>query len=448
MKVAPQAVERNGRFEGHDALGLPAAARAVHDLLIDADLLPAVQREERKGVIELAQAGDAASERMLGEWIADILHDTGIRIQGMQGEVADQARILFDRLFGLDVLGSLYRQPGVDEIRCNNYRQIYYQERGQNKRAGQLRFAREEDLENLIRRLILHDGRSISRSDPVVESQRLDGTRITATVPPFTRQATLVLRRHGTFHLTPESIVASGMVDQRLLTLLAALVRGRANIVISGATSSGKSSLLRFLVRYFHPLLRIVTLENVWELNLDEAYPDRDVVAVQEVPGRLSMQEAFRHVLRQTPNVIIVGEARAAEADEMVKACLRGHDGTMGTVHFVGAREAIRGIARMIVIDGRKPAPLELQELEVAEALDVVVQMRGDPENTGRRIVEDVSEVIVDGQQIRLHSLCRWEPVSPDHWWEGSWEFPCEPSARLQAKMARYGVVLDAAALA
>lgn len=431
-----------------NSLDLPTAAREVHELLIDTNLLTPAQREERKHTIELAQAGEPVSELTLRELMRQILDETGIRVRGVEGDLAEHVGVLFDRLFGLDVLGPLYRQPGVDEIRCNNYRQIYYQERGQNKRAAGLRFVSAEDLENLIRRLILHDGRSISRSDPVVESQRLDGARITATVPPFTRQATLVLRRHGTFHLTPESIVASGMVDERLLELLAALVRGRANIVISGATSSGKSSLLRFLVRYFHPSLRIVTLENVWELNLDEAYPDRDVVAVQEVPGRLSMQDAFRHVLRQTPNVIIVGEARAAEADEMVKACLRGHDGTMGTVHFVGAREAIRGIARMIVIDGRKPAPLELQELEVAEALDVVVQMRGDPENTGRRIVEEVNEVVVEDGQIRLRSLCRWEPDSADHWWEGRWQFPCEPGPRLRAKLARYGVVPDVAVLA
>src|SRR5690606_18258294 len=135
--------------------------------------------------------------------------------------------------------------------------------------------------------------------------------------------------KHGTMDMTEETLVASRTVDRRLLGLLATLVRGRANLLISGATDTGKTSLLRFLVRYFHPKLRIVTLENRFELNLDEHYPDRDVVALQEGDGRIDMQRAFRHVLRYTPNVIIVGEARGAEADEMVKACLRGHDGTM-----------------------------------------------------------------------------------------------------------------------
>lgn len=428
-------------MRGTTVLPLPEAARAVHDLITDPSLLTAAEMDARKRDIELAQAGDPASEARLVETIRDILADTGIRVTGTDGTVEDHAQMICDRLFGLDVLGPLYRTPGVDEIRCNRYDRIYYQERGRNRAAHGLKFLDPEDLENLIRRLIMHDGRSVSRAEPVVESQRLDGTRITATVPPFTRYPTLVLRKHGTFDLTPDSIVESGMVSRRLLDLLITLVRGRANILISGATSSGKTSLLRFLVRYLNPALRIVTLENRFELNLDQAYPDRDIVAIQEVPGRISMQEAFRHILRQTPNVIIVGEARGGEADEMIKACLRGHDGTMGTVHFVGVREAIRGMARMIVIDGGKPAPLELQELEIADAIDVVVQMRGDPEGSGRRIVEQVTEVWTEGQEIQFSDLCRWEP-DPSDWWKGTWTFPNGPSPRLTAKLARYGVML------
>lgn len=430
------------RLRGASLLPLPQAASAVHDLLTDKDVVAKEEVERRKRLIELAQGGHPESEAALLRLIAEVLEETAIRVDGISGGVEAHARVICDRLFGLDVLGPLYRAPGVDEIRVNRWDRIYYQEHGRNTVAEGLRFHAPEDLENLIRRLILHTGKAIDQSNPVVESQRLDGTRITATLPPFSHHPTLVLRRHGTFTLTPETVVASGMVNEALLRLLAALVRGRANLLISGATGSGKTSLLRFLVRYLHPKLRIVTLETHWELGLDEAYPDRDIVALQEVPGRISMQEAFRHILRQTPNVIIVGEARGGEADETVKACVRGHDGTMATGHFTGVREAIRGMARLIVIDGGKPVPLELQEIEVAEAFDVVVQMRGDPEGTGRRIVEQVTEVWVERGEIQFRDLCRWQPGAED-WWQGTWVFPNAPTPRLRAKLARYGVVWD-----
>lgn len=420
------------------------AARLVHRFLTHPEVSLGGGPSQRQVLMERAQAGAPEAESQMLTLVRQALAELQLEvIVPAPGGETDPAQAVFDHLFGLGVLGPLYRRPGVDEIRCNNWRQIYYQERGQNRRAEGLAFASEEELENLIRRLILHEGRSISRMEPVVEAQRLDGTRISATLPPLTRHATLVLRRHGSFELTPETVVASGMMNKRLLDLLAALVRGRANILISGATGSGKTSLLRFLVRYLHPRLRIVTLETTFELELGAAYPDRDIVAMQEVPGRISMQDAFRYILRQTPQVIIVGEARGAEASEMIKAMVRGHDGTMGTAHFTGVREAIRGLARMIALEGGHPVPLQLQELEVAEALDVVVQMRGDPEGTGRRMVEQVSEVWVEDGEVRFRDLCVWVPRSPHNWWDGDWEFPNGPGPKLARKLARYGVVLD-----
>lgn len=418
--------------------------RAIHDLIIDPKVHSSDELQKRKAAINAAMAGSPAAEAAVVGWIQDILRETDlISEMPARPETGEAAQAAFDFLFGLDVLGPLYRAPGVEEIRVNRFDRIFYQQGGVNRRAPGLRFSDEAALENLLRRLILHDGRSISRSEPVVESQREDGARVTATVPPFSKHATLILRKHGTIELSEETLIAAGTVNRPLIRLLAALVAGRANILISGATDTGKTSLLRFLVRYFNPRLRIVTLETRFELNLADHYPDRDIVALQEVDGRIDMQTAFRHILRYTPNVIIVGEARGGEADEMVKACLRGHDGTMGTVHTSGVEEAIRGLARMIVIEGRKQVPLDVQELEVAEAFDVVVQMRADPERTGRRMVEQVSEVMIQDGKIMFRDLCRWAP-SPDDWWIGDWEFPNQPSPRLQEKLWRSGVLWPA----
>lgn len=436
--VAPQQVRRG-------PLPVATAAPLVHKFLTRADVGLGGGLERRQRLMEDAQAGDQSAEADLLPLIRQALEDLELEVVvPAAGGETDPAQAVFDHLFGVGVLGPLYRRPGVDEIRCNRFDRIYFQERGRNRQADGVAFASPDDLEVVMRRLILHEGKSISRTEPVVEAQRRDGSRVTAALPPFTQEATLVLRRHGTFPLTEETVVSSGMMCEQLLRLLSALVRGRVNILISGPTSSGKTSLLRFLVRYLHPRLRILTLETTFELNLWEMYPERDIVAVQEVPGRISMEQAFRYVLRQTPQVIIVGEARGAEAAEMIKAMVRGHDGTIGTAHFTNVSEAVRGLARMIALEGGKPVPLQLQELEVASALDIIVQMRGDPEGSGRRMVEQVTEVWVEGGEVRMRDLCVWRPRSPENWWNGGWEFPNPPGPKLTGKLARYGVVLDA----
>lgn len=397
-----------------------------------------------RSLLERAQAGDPAAVQKAEELVAEILRRYGAGVEGMDTETA--AHRIYAVSWGLDVLEDLYRDPEVDEIQVNRYNQVFVVRRGKNERCA-CSFENEEHVKRVIARLLLHDrGVALTSSTPAVESVRLDGTRITATCPDETPYCTLVLRKHDTFKMTPENLYRAGTLNKELLDVLARLVQGRANILISGGTGSGKTSLLRFLVRYLPEELRIVTLETDRELRLAQFYPERNIVEFAEHReiGR-SMREQFRTTLRYSPDVIIVGEIRGkGEAVEAIKACTRGHSGSMATIHFSSPEEAVEGAAKMMLEEGLN-LPLELAVTWVAQAFNVVVQMFSDS-TRGIKKITRVVEVWPEKEGVGYRDLAVWEPSHSDYF-TGRWVFPNLPSERLLRRMEQYGVYWPAPAV-
>lgn len=412
-----------------------SATKLVQDALSNPGGLTAEERRQHALMLTECMAGAPWAIREVKERIRHILESRHVTVPHHTTE--QMVEEIFRYAYGLDILEDLVRDPEVDEIRVNGPDKVFVQRRGRNERVD-IRFKDAEHVRKTINKLLLHDNVSLDLSTQRVESTRRDGIRVTAAIPPFAAAPTVVIRKAESFDATPENLIHTGTVNERLLAMLALLPRGRVNVLISGGTGTGKTTLLRFLFGYLDPRLRAVTLETDFELHLDRHYPDRDIVALAEQPtAGITLKRAFTTVLRLTPDVIIVGEARSTEAEEMLKACLRGHEGSMGTIHASSVPDAIDSMAFMVVDEG-KQLPLPFLRLQVARAFNVVVQMFGDS-RLGIRRVERLAEVYVQEDRVCFRDLALWRGTSEDYN-QGDWEFPDKPTDRLVGKLIKFGV--------
>jgi len=396
---------------------------------------------ERQQILDLAQAGDIAAINKTKEIIAEILKQYKVDVGGYtSGKLVEE---IFSYAWGLDVLEELYWDDEIDEIRVNSPESVYVQRKGKNEKVN-IKFKDEHHVRKILSRLFIHDrGVSLDASNPVIESIRLDGIRVTATCPPATSCNTMVLRKKN-FVPTAEALIQAQTLDQKILDLLAYLVNGRANILISGGTGTGKTTLLRYLIRYMDENLRLVSLETDRELDLQEMHPERDIIEMEEhleTKPPLTMKQLFRTVLRYSPDVIILGEIRGlGEAAEAIKACERGADGSIATIHFTSTEEAIRGCGRMMLEEGLN-LPLELAQLWVASAYDIVIQMFADTRKGIKKITR-ITEVINDNNEIKYNDLAVWVKDGAQ-FLDGHWEYPNKISVHLTEKMDNYNPSTD-----
>lgn len=413
------------------------ATKFIQEIITDSAVWGPDVTASRQQLLENAQAGDQTAIAKGKDMVMELLTDYGVEVE--DHSIREAAEKIFAYAWGLDVLEQYYWDPEVDEIRVNSPTSIFIQRRGRNEKVD-TRFRDEEHVKKIASRLFIHDrGVALTASTPVVESIRADGTRVTATCPPATRDWTMVLRKHGTFKMTRENLIKGQTLNEELFDLLSYLVRGRANILFSGGTGTGKTSLVRFLLGLVDERLRIVTLENDMELRLKEAYPARDIVEMEEhLELGLTMSRQFRTILRYSPDIIIVGEIRGrGEAVEAVKACTRGHDGSMATIHFGSPVDAVEGFGKMMLEEGLN-LPLDVANLWVAQAFNIVVQMFTDTRR-GIKKITSVTEIKTSGHQIEYIDLALWQPDKNENdYFKGRWVFPNDPSPELTARMARY----------
>jgi pilus assembly protein CpaF len=411
------------------------ATQFIQDIITDTEVWNPDEMAENQRLLDATQSGDKDAIKKAKLLILELLSQYGIDVEGYTLEQA--AEEIYAYNWGLDILEGYYWDPEVDEIRINSPSQIFIQRKGKNEKLN-VRLKDEEHVKKILSRLFIHDrGVALTSSTPVVESMRVDGTRITATCPPATKNCTLVLRKHGTFEMTRENLIKAQTANEKILDLIEYLVAGRTNILISGGTGTGKTTLLRYLAGFLHQNLRIVTLETDREIRLGDTYPDRDIVEMEEHKDLgFTLNEAFRTILRYSPDVIIVGEIRGkGEAVEAVKACVRGHNGSMATIHFGSPEEAIVGCGKMMLEEGLN-LPLEIANLWVADAFQVVIQMFADT-TRGIKKITHVTEVCVKNNEIEFKHLAVWQQKGKD-FFEGEWRFPNEISPQLKKRIEKY----------
>ena len=323
---------------------------------------------------------------------------------------------LFDEVVGLGPLETLLRDPAITEVMVNRPEQIFVERHGKIELTT-LAFEDEDSLRRVIDRIVSSIGRRVDESEPMCDARLKDGSRVNVVIPPVAIYGPcLTIRKFGRDVLTPEQIVASGGATAPMMEFLAACVKTRLNIIVSGGTGSGKTTFLNVLSGFIPPEERIVTVEDAAELRLRQVHVISLESKPQNVEGRgaISIRDLVRNSLRMRPDRIVVGEVRGAEALDMLQAMNTGHDGSMSTLHANNPREAINRLETLVLLAGTE-LPSRAIRTQIASAVNIVVQterLRG-----GARKVVSVAEVIgIKDGDIVLQELFAFRQVgvSPD----------------------------------
>ncbi len=358
-----------------------------------------------------------------------------------QPPISDQlVEEIYANNYGLGVIDDLYNDKSINEIWVNGWDHIWVEKGGIKYRIKDKKFKNDEDVIRVIRLLLQFDNEEITAKEPMKECRMLDGSRVTVLIPPVSKRPNINIRKFEAFDVTTENLLKVGTVTQEMVDWLSKAVRGRSNILIIGETSSGKTSFLKWLIGLMDPNLRIGTIESNFELKLDEKYPDRNIFSYEEHPELgIYMSDLFKKCLRSSPDVIICGEARGEEADELIRAMRRGHPGSIGTIHTNSPETTIDDVAEMINEDGKRRDPIQLR-YRVASALDLIIQIRRF-DDTGVRRITRITEVLSNPRDYSysLQDIFRFE-VNPDNPSTGTFKKVGNLSESLKKKLNYYGV--------
>ncbi|WP_049452040.1 CpaF family protein, partial [Stenotrophomonas maltophilia] len=256
------------------------------------------------------------------------------RIPINEEEMQVVAEGLVKELTGFGPLDDLLHDPTIEDILINGFKDVHVSQGGQLKRATQ-RFTDDTHLLRILRRILAPLGRRLDDSNPMVDARLPNGGRLNAIISPLAVDGPMVsIRKFRKDPFTPDELLAKGTFDAPMQALLKAMVLGRCNILVSGGTSSGKTSLLNALASYVPPNERVITVEDTAELSLNHPHVVRleSRIGGAEGHGAVSIRDLVRNSLRMRPDRIVVGEVRGAEVLEMLQAMNTGHDGSMATI--------------------------------------------------------------------------------------------------------------------
>lgn len=307
-------------------------------------------------------------------------------------------------------LTALLEDETVTEIMVNGPERVYVEREGVIVPTP-VRFRDDNHVRMIVDRILGPLGRRVDESSPIVDARMPDGSRLHVVIPPISRDgSTVTIRKFRRTTLTVDELVRYGSLTPAMADLLRACVTARLAILVSGGTSSGKTSLLNVLARWIDPAERVVTIEDTAELRLPLPHwrPLEARPANLEGKGEVTQRELVRASLRMRPDRVIVGESRGPEAWELIKALNTGHEGGMSTIHANSAREALLKLAQY-TLEAGLGLPYDALMASIATAFHVVVHLEKDPR--GRRYVAEISELLgASGSEILTNALVTYGP--------------------------------------
>jgi pilus assembly protein CpaF len=316
---------------------------------------------------------------------------------------------LIDEVLGLGPLEPLLADPGVADVLVNSYRNVYVERYGKLERTD-VQFRDERHLMRIIDKIVSRIGRRVDESQPWVDARLEDGSRVNVIIRPCAVDGpTVSIRKFSRDPLTLDRLVEIGTLTPQAVNLLRGLVEARLNILISGGTGSGKTTMLNALSAFIDPTQRIVTIEDAAELQLKQDHVVRLETrpASAEGAAAVTQRDLVRNALRMRPDRIIVGEVRGTEAFDMLQAMNTGHDGSMTTIHANTARDALSRLEQMVAMMGGE-IPMSAVRRQIASGLEIVLQLARLPD--GKRRILSVSEITgMEGDVITMQDIFVWK---------------------------------------
>jgi pilus assembly protein CpaF len=316
--------------------------------------------------------------------------------------------------FGLGPIEPLMQDPTVSDILVNGPHEVYVERRGKLQKTGAI-FRDDAHLMQVIERIVSAVGRRVDESSPMVDARLKDGSRVNAIIPPLARDGpVLSIRRFAVDPYKMADLLTFGALTEQLAEVLKGAVQARLNILVSGGTGAGKTTMLNILSNYIPVSERIVTIEDSAELQLQQDH----VVRLETRPaniegaGQVAARDLVRNALRMRPDRIVVGEVRGAEVLDMLQAMNTGHDGSMSTVHANSTRDALSRIETMTLMSGLS-LPMRAMRDYISSALDLVIQLARLSDGT-RKLVRVTEVVGMEDDVITTQDIFTFEQEGID----------------------------------
>ncbi len=326
-----------------------------------------------------------------------------------RGQRASLLSWVISDIIGYGPIEPLLQDPGITEVMCNGHDQVYIERAGKIEKTNVV-FENEAHLMRIIERIVAPLGRRVDEASPTVDARLPSGYRVNATIPPLSLDGPLLtIRKFAQTPYTAQDLIANGTLTAPLVAFMKASVEARVNLIISGGTGSGMTTLLNVASAFIPTRERIITIEDTAELQLKQEHVVRVEYRPPNVEGRgeVTIRMLVINALRMRPDRIIVGEARGGEALDMLQAMNTGHDGSMTTIHSNSPRDTLRRIETMVLMAGME-LPLKAIREQVASAIDLVIHM--ERLRDGTRRVTQVSEVQgLEGDSIVMQDLFVFE---------------------------------------
>jgi pilus assembly protein CpaF len=326
-------------------------------------------------------------------------------------ERSELERQIADDILGYGPLEPFLRDPTVTEVMVNGYDQVYVERNGTIEETD-ASFLDDAHLLRIIDRIVSQVGRRIDESSPMVDARLPDGSRVNAIIPPLAlRGPSLTIRKFSQDALTLEDLVGLGTMSVQTADFLSECVRGKLNVLISGGTGTGKTTLLNAVSQFIPGGERIVTVEDAAELRLRQ----RHVVPLESRPpnvegeGEVRIRDLVRNALRMRPDRIIVGEVRGAETLDMLQAMNTGHDGSLTTVHANSPRDALHRLEMLVLMAG-VDLPVKAIREQIAGGFDLLVHIARLVD--GSRRITQITEIAgMEGDVVTLQDLYVADPA-------------------------------------
>jgi pilus assembly protein CpaF len=367
----------------------------LHKRLLDLINLQALEQMSRSQIE--AEVGDIVYEELSKQ-------NQALNNSERKALVSD----VLDELLGLGPIEPLLKDPTITDILINGYAQVFVERYGVLE-VTNVRFKDEKHLLRIIQKIVSAVGRRIDESSPMVDARLADGSRVNAIVHPLAIDgASMSIRKFARVPISMDRLIEIGSVPAQVAEVLKAVVMARRNVLISGGTGSGKTTMLNAMSAFVDGRERIVTIEDSAELQLQQDHVVRLETRPPNIEGKgeIQQRDLVKNALRMRPDRIIVGEVRAGEAFDMLQAMNTGHDGSMTTVHANTARDALSRVEQMIGMSGID-IPARSARAQIASALNVVIQIGR--LSDGRRKLLSLSELTgMEGDVVTMQDIFRF----------------------------------------